>query len=74
MDNCQTLDAFISEAGLPPDAGTMAKNSFTIEKLLEEKKSFDLSVQFEKLGTDEDGTNTGWKARGRCSGQMSHLC
>ncbi|TKX27456.1 hypothetical protein C1H76_0293 [Elsinoe australis] len=58
----ETLDAFISEAGLPPDAGTMAKNSFTIEKLLEEKKSFDLSVQFEKLGTDEDGTNTGWKA------------
>ncbi|MCJ1394056.1 hypothetical protein MMC18_006934 [Xylographa bjoerkii] len=54
----QTLDAFISEAGLEPDAGSIEKGDLTIEKILEEKKVFDLSVRFEKFG-DGDG-DRGW--------------
>ncbi|MCJ1380317.1 hypothetical protein MMC17_003420 [Xylographa soralifera] len=54
----QTLDAFISEAGLEPDAGSIEKGDLTIEKILEEKKVFDLSVRFEKFG-DGDG-EWGW--------------
>ncbi|MCJ1283753.1 hypothetical protein MMC26_003084 [Xylographa opegraphella] len=54
----QTLDAFISEAGLEPDAGSIEKGDLTIEKILEEKKVFDLSVRFEKFA-DGDGEK-GW--------------
>ncbi|MCJ1249089.1 hypothetical protein MMC30_006311 [Trapelia coarctata] len=50
----RTLDAFISEAGLEPSAGSIGKDHLTIEKILEEKKVFDLSVRFEKFGA-EDG-------------------
>ncbi|MCJ1310919.1 hypothetical protein MMC25_004587 [Agyrium rufum] len=53
-----TLDTFIKEAGLSPGAGTLSKDSLTIEKILEEKKIFDISVRFEKLGSD-DGIK-GW--------------
>ncbi|KAA6415414.1 MAG: hypothetical protein FRX48_00129 [Lasallia pustulata] len=52
-----TLEAFIKEAGLPPDAGTLNKGDLTIEKILEEKKIFDLSIRFEKFG---DGDALGW--------------
>ena len=45
---------FLNEAGLPPDTGSVSKDSLTIEKILEEKRVFDLSVNFEKLGTDEE--------------------
>jgi hypothetical protein len=31
----------------------------TIERLLDEKRSFDLATQFEKLGTENE--ETGWK-------------
>lgn len=44
----------IREADLAPDAGTTNKGDLTIEKVLEEKKVFDVSLQFEKLG-NEDG-------------------
>ncbi|KAI5197609.1 WD40 repeat-like protein [Aureobasidium subglaciale] len=54
----ETLDAFIREAGLPPSAGSTNKGDLTIEKILEEKRIFDMSVQFERLGTD-DGAH-GW--------------
>jgi hypothetical protein len=53
VSQCQTLDAFIKEAGLPPSAGSTNKGDLTIEKILEEKRTFDMSLQFEKLGTDE---------------------
>ncbi|KAK4695198.1 hypothetical protein P7C71_g2509, partial [Lecanoromycetidae sp. Uapishka_2] len=49
-----TLEAFIREAGLPPDAGTIATGDLTIEKILEEKKVFDLSLNFEKVGVGEE--------------------
>ncbi|KAI9890853.1 MAG: hypothetical protein M1814_003492 [Vezdaea aestivalis] len=45
----ETLKAFLSEAGLPPDAGSVQPGYTTIEKVLEEKKAFDLSSRFEKL-------------------------
>lgn len=40
----------MTEAGLPADAGTVEKGDLTIEKILEEKKIFDLSLGFEKFG------------------------
>ena len=40
----------MAEAGLPPDGGTMENGDLTIEKILEEKKIFDLSLNFEKFG------------------------
>lgn len=45
---------------MPADSGSVSKGDLTLETLLEEKKTFDLSVRFEKLGV-EDG-NTGWKS------------
>ncbi|KAK1066468.1 hypothetical protein LTR74_007190 [Friedmanniomyces endolithicus] len=56
----ETYDAFIAEAGLPSDAGTVSKGDLTIEQLLEEKKTFDLSRNFEKLGVEEDDDGKGW--------------
>lgn len=53
----QTLEAFLKEAGLPEDAGTTNPGDWTIEKILEEKKQYDLSLAFEKKGDDR---LTGW--------------
>ena len=64
MFPCQTLDTFIREAGLPPSAGSTNRGDLTIEKILEEKQTFDMSLQFERLGTD-DGAH-GWSQHGRC--------
>lgn len=55
----ESYDAFINEAGLPSDAGTVSKGDLTIEKLLEEKKTFDMATHFEKLGTSDDAV-TEW--------------
>lgn len=49
-----TLDAFLREAGLPPDAGSTNNGGLTIERILEEKQVFDLSLRFEKLGSGDD--------------------
>ncbi|KAF2651791.1 hypothetical protein K491DRAFT_606215 [Lophiostoma macrostomum CBS 122681] len=54
----QTLRSFISEANLPPDAGTDFGNKATLEQILQEKKTFDVSLSFEKLGVDDDH---GWQ-------------
>ena len=50
----QTYDAFIKEAGLAEDAGTSGPGDLTLEVLLEEKKRFDLSAQFEKTGISDE--------------------
>ncbi|KAJ9370099.1 hypothetical protein DTO282E5_5159 [Paecilomyces variotii] len=55
----QTLDAFIREAGLPPNAGQVnskaeESDGWTIENVIEEKKAFDQTVNFERYGDDED--------------------
>ncbi|CAK4032360.1 hypothetical protein AC578_432 [Lecanosticta acicola] len=54
----ETYDSFVNEAGLPPDVGDVFKGDLTIETLLEEKKTFDVSVRFEKLGVED--ANSGW--------------
>ncbi|KAE8824769.1 hypothetical protein PTNB85_09533 [Pyrenophora teres f. teres] len=54
----ETLNSFVQEAGLPSDIGAASDSLVTIESILEEKKKFDLSLSFEKLGVDE--TNQGW--------------
>ncbi|KAF2751864.1 hypothetical protein M011DRAFT_491378 [Sporormia fimetaria CBS 119925] len=46
------------EASLDPDAGS--RGGITIDQILQEKKTFDLSVQFEKLGTDD--VQPGWRS------------
>ncbi|KAK0892298.1 hypothetical protein LTR91_004771 [Friedmanniomyces endolithicus] len=56
----ETYDAFIAEAGLPSDAGSVSKGDLTIEQLLEEKKTFDLSRDFEKLGVESEDDGKGW--------------
>lgn len=53
---------FLTEAGLSPDAGSIKTGDFTIESILEEKKIFDLSLRFEKCGTEGD---RGWTLPGR---------
>ena len=59
---CQTLDAFIKEAGLPYDAGNIEKDDLTLEKIVEEKTIFDLSLRAEKTGVNED--EKGWSMPG----------
>ncbi|PKY04826.1 hypothetical protein P168DRAFT_326607 [Aspergillus campestris IBT 28561] len=60
----ETLRAFIREAGLPNNVGQPSisssssqnnhgESSWTIEGVLEEKKAFDKSVNFERYGGDE---------------------
>jgi WD40 repeat protein len=48
----------VLEADLPPDIGASSDDSITIESILQEKKDFDTSLNFEKLGLN-DGTQ-GW--------------
>ncbi|KAF2770296.1 WD40 repeat-like protein [Teratosphaeria nubilosa] len=66
----ESYDAFVSEAGLPSDAGSVAKDDLTLETLLEEKRMYDLSVRFEKVGTgdDDQGGDTGWRVPAPSSG------
>lgn len=54
----ETLKSFISESGSPPDIGAGSDGAVTIEKILQEKKTFDLSLNFEKLGVDDQ--NLSW--------------
>lgn len=48
---------------MPPDAGIVGKGDLTLEKILEEKKVFDLSLRFERLGAG-DG-DRGWSVPGK---------
>ena len=67
----QTLDIFIREAGLSPDVGqTTGKddsgdNTWTIEGVLEEKKTYDKSINFERHGNEGKGNNA-WSVPGKC--------
>ena len=62
IDPPQTLDAFIIEAGLAPDAGTTEAGDLTIEKILEEKKQYDKSLAFERR--PKNGLQ-GWTSKGK---------
>ncbi|KAE9964993.1 hypothetical protein EG328_010054 [Venturia inaequalis] len=48
-----TLAAFLHEAGLPPDAGSSFPGALSVEQILTEKKAYDLSANFERLGVDD---------------------
>lgn len=51
----ETLQAFIREAGLSADVGQVSgddTNNWSIQTLLEEKKVFDHSVNFERYGNN----------------------
>ena len=47
---------------MPPDAGSTSKHDITIEQILQEKKVFDVSVSFEKIGMEEEEKK--WKLPG----------
>lgn len=71
-DYTQTLDAFIREAGLPPDAGQVSGRAgsssvdgWTIEGVIEEKKAFDQSLKFERYGEGDDGQEEKWSVPGK---------
>lgn len=60
-----TLETFIREAGLPPDAGSTSTeqngrggryeyDDWTLEGVIQEKKTFDQSLRFERYGDDDD--------------------
>ncbi|KAK8212355.1 WD40-repeat-containing domain protein [Phyllosticta capitalensis] len=50
----KTLEAFLEEARLPQDAGSTAKGDISLEQILREKETFDLSLNFEKLGVEDE--------------------
>lgn len=52
------MSSFVAEAGLPADTGANSSDSITIESILQEKKTFDTSLSFEKLGLNDN--NRGW--------------
>lgn len=62
----ETLTSFLSEAGLPPDAGaTDNPTAPTIESILREKRDFDLTQRFERTGVDDDDAadkELGWRS------------
>lgn len=53
---------FLTEAGLPLDTGSVSTGSLTIEKILEEKKVFDVARDFEKVSIDDE--DKGWTLPG----------
>ncbi|KAK2775739.1 hypothetical protein FQN53_002987 [Emmonsiellopsis sp. PD_33] len=60
----QTLAAFIQEAGLPQDVGSFsgkATENWTLEKIIEEKKAFDKSLDSERAGGVGGEEEDGWK-------------
>lgn len=53
-DYSETLKAFLREADLAPDVGQSSgddTNNWTIQSLLEEKNTYDQTVNFERYGT-----------------------
>ena len=62
----ETLRAFIREAGLPADVGQTSgddTDNWTIQTLLEEKRAFDHSINFERYGKDSKDNGL-WKVPG----------
>jgi hypothetical protein len=52
-----TLETFLAEAGLDPEAGTTSTTEWTLEQIIEEKAQFDASLTFEKTSKDVE---QGW--------------
>ncbi|KAL1956865.1 hypothetical protein VTO42DRAFT_6713 [Malbranchea cinnamomea] len=58
-----TLSAFIREAGLPQDVGLGVggeSDTWTIEEIIEEKKAFDKTLNFERLGNEREDSQDSW--------------
>jgi hypothetical protein len=69
----ESLQAFIREAALPVDAGQASgddTNNWTIQGLLEEKKVFDHTANFERYGQGNQGTDS-WGLPGELSVWMA---
>ena len=66
----QTLETFVQEAGLKPDAGTTEPGDWTIERILEEKKQYDTSLNYEK---HIDQTGNGWSVPGKSLGGLDRM-
>ena len=65
----ESLEAFIREADLPVDAGQSSgddTNNWTIQSLLEEKKAFDHTANFERYGKSNKETES-WSVPGESS-------
>jgi hypothetical protein len=66
-----TLDAFIREGGLPPDVGLGSSDGdddddeWTIEGVIQEKKTFDKAVKFERYRDDEGSGSRKWSVPGK---------
>lgn len=72
----ETLQAFIREAGLAPDTGQTSgddTHNLTIQSLLEEKKAYDHSVSFERLG-NESREIFSWRVPGKIIVMTSRAC
>jgi hypothetical protein len=52
-----TLETFLAEAGLDPEASTTNATDWTLEQIIEEKAQFDASLTFEKTTKDPE---QGW--------------
>ena len=59
----QTLAAFVAEAGLPEGAGDAVKDDLTLEKVLQEKSVFDVTLRSEKVS--EVGADGCWSGNGK---------
>ncbi|KAN0081002.1 hypothetical protein V8E54_004206 [Elaphomyces granulatus] len=62
-----TLNVFIREAGLPPDVGLGSStcaaetdDGWTIEEVIQEKKTFDKALKFERYRDDEGSASQKW--------------
>ncbi|CAF9917226.1 MAG: hypothetical protein GOMPHAMPRED_001188 [Gomphillus americanus] len=53
----ETLASFLGEAGLTEDAGLSSNDALTLEQILEEKRLYDQSLQYEKRG---EPTHQSW--------------
>lgn len=72
----ETLKAFIREAGLAPDVGQASgddTHNLTIQSLLEEKKAYDHSVNFERLGSQSRDISE-WGLPGKTMVVTSRAC
>lgn len=68
----ESLQAFIREADLPVDVGQTSgdnTNNWTIQGLLEEKRAFDHSANFERYAKGNKETES-WSVPGELSGSV----
>lgn len=66
-DYSETLKAFLREADLAPDVGQSSgddTNNWSIQSLLEEKNTYDQTVNFERYGKDHQ-QSTLWSEPGK---------